>query len=141
MAVMRIAAVVIVGLASSAGRQQQHHSIWDQTTAAWQPAGKGFESSVVLGNPKEAGSYTLAYRLAPGAWIPPHTHPRAKQVTIISGALLMGFGTTLDSAAATPIKPGQIAVVPPNTAHFEGAKEPTVVLFSGDGPLVTNWVK
>ncbi len=119
----------------------QSHPVWDPATAVWEAAGKGLESSVVLGNPEKAGSYAIAFRLQAGAWIPPHTHPVAKQVTVLVGALLMGFGPRLDSTTVHPVKAGQISIVPPVTAHYEGARVTTVVVFSGDGPLITNWIK
>ncbi len=119
----------------------QAHPVWDPATAVWSAAGPGLESSVVLGNPGTAGSYAIAFRLKPGSWIPPHTHPAPKQVTVLAGALLMGFGPKIDSTTVHAVRAGQITVVPPATAHYEGAKTTTVVVFSGDGPLITTWIK
>ncbi len=134
-------ALVMGSLVEGGAAAQAAHRSWDASTAAWRPAGKGLESSVILGNPETKGAYAIAFRLAPGAWIPPHTHPAPKQVTVIAGALLMGYGERLDSAAVTPLETGQVMVVPAATAHFEGAASRTVVIFSGDGPLVTTWIK
>lgn len=53
----------------------------------------------------------------------------------------MGYGRTLDSTAVHTVSAGRIAIVTPNTAHYEGARELTIVLFSGDGPLVTSWIR
>ena len=136
-----VAAIVLLGAAAPAElAAQATHQAWDPATAEWKPSGRGLESAVILGNPEAKGAYTIAFRLAPGAWIPPHTHPAAKQVTILSGELLMGFGQALDSTRASGLGAGRLMVVPPNTAHFEGARQRTVVLFSGEGPLVTNWI-
>jgi quercetin dioxygenase-like cupin family protein len=133
----------IVGLLVAFDRAaaQATHDGWNPATAAWTPAGPTMESSVILGDPSKPGAYSVAFRLKPGAWIPPHTHPRPKQVTVLSGVLRMGLGSALDSTATRPMGPGQVMVVPPETAHFEGASVATVVLFSGEGPLVTTWVK
>lgn len=130
-----------LGLGLAGRIEAQSHPVWDPATAVWEAAGKGLESSVVLGNPDKTGSYAIAFRLQAGAWIPPHTHPVPKQVTVLAGALLMGFGPRLDSTTVHPVKAGQISIVPPATAHYEGARVTTVVLFSGDGPLTTNWIK
>lgn len=137
----RVVMVTLAGLGWSRSAAAQTNPVWSAETATWSPAGKGLESAVVLGDPDKAGSYSLAFRLAPGAWIPPHSHPTAKQVTVLSGALLMGMGGKLDTTAVHRIEAGKITIVRPNSVHFEGARERTVVLFSGDGPLVTNWVK
>lgn len=131
---------LILGLAPPLASQANHHT-WDPATAAWSPAGPKMESSQVFGDPSKSGAFTVAYRLKPGAWIPPHTHTRPKQVIVLVGFLRMGLGAVLDSAASRPLTAGQIMIVPPETAHFEGASVETVVLFSGDGPLITNWVK
>lgn len=132
---------LLLCLLATGGAAAQAHPVWDPATAAWSAAGPGLESSTVLGNPEATGAYAIAFRLKPGAWIPPHTHPAAKQVTVLAGALLMGFGRKIDSTTVHAVNAGQITVVPPATAHYEGAKTTTVVVFSGNGPLITTWIK
>lgn len=133
--------LALVWCRSLSAQATQPHPVWDPATAKWTSAGEGLESSDVLGDAGKAGAYAIAFRLKPGSWIPPHSHPRAKQVTVLSGTLRMGFGPVLDSAAVGAVGAGRIMIVPPGTAHYEGASVETVVVFSGDGPLVTNWIK
>lgn len=132
-----LAGLFVVGEATGQG----HHPVWDPATAQWTAAGAGLEVSPVLGDSDKTGSYAIAFRLKPGSWIPPHTHPRPKQVTVLSGVLRMGFGSVLDSTVATDVGAGKVVVVPPETAHYEGVRIETVVIFSGDGPLTTKWIK
>lgn len=130
--------VLLAGLAREA--RAQTHTVWDPATATWNGEGGGLKSSIVAGDPDKPGYYSVAYHLAPGSWIPPHLHPRAKQITVLSGSLRMGFGAILDSAKTRNVGAGRVMVMPPETVHFEGASVATVVLFSGEGPLVTRWV-
>lgn len=55
--------------------------------------------------------------------------------------LRLKHGPKLDRTTVHAVKTGQITVVPPATAHYEGAKTTTVVVVSGDGPLITTWIK
>lgn len=128
-------------LTTGALAAQGHHPVWDPATAQWTPAGAGLEMAPILGDSDKPGSYAIAFRLKPGSWIPPHTHPRPKQVTVLSGALRMGFGAVLDSTTVTEVAAGKVVVVPPATAHYEGVGVETVVIFSGEGPLTTNWIR
>jgi quercetin dioxygenase-like cupin family protein len=135
-----IAAVLGIARVSDAVAQTAH-ATWRPETATWAPSGAGLESSVVFGDSDKPGVYTIAFRLAPGAWIPPHTHRKPKQVIVLRGALKMGFGTLVDTTKVEVVEQGQAHVVPPETAHYEGASGATIVLFSGQGPLVTHWIK
>jgi ketosteroid isomerase-like protein/mannose-6-phosphate isomerase-like protein (cupin superfamily) len=109
--------------------------------ARWEPWGVGLEMAVLDGDPSVADrAYTIALRLAPGRWIRPHWHPRAKQVYVVSGTLLFGHGPAFDTASSTALQPGTIAVVPAEHPHFEGAQGETVILLSGIGPLQTTMI-
>ncbi|MEX1998107.1 MAG: DUF4440 domain-containing protein [Gemmatimonadales bacterium] len=109
--------------------------------ARWEPWGVGLEMALLDGDPSVADrAYTIALRLAPGRWIRPHWHPRAKQVYVVSGTLLFGHGRVFDTASTTALPPGTIAVVPAEHPHFEGARGETVILLSGIGPLQTTMI-
>ncbi|MEX2152707.1 MAG: DUF4440 domain-containing protein [Gemmatimonadaceae bacterium] len=110
-------------------------------SAHWQRWGEGLEMAALDGDPAVADrAYTIALRLAPGRWIRPHWHPRAKQVYVVSGMLLFGHGETLDTTNVIALPPGTVALVPGRHAHYEGARVQTVVLLSGIGPLQTNMI-
>ena len=131
----------VIGFARPLAGQAAMPAPWNPATAKWSAAGAKLESSVVFGDPSAAGTYTLALRLKDGAWIDPHSHPKPKQVIVLTGVLLMGHGETIDAAHAQAVPMGQVVVVEAGTVHYEGARGETVILLSGEGPLVTNWVR
>jgi quercetin dioxygenase-like cupin family protein len=130
-----------IGFARPLGAQAAMAPPWSPATAKLSPSGPGMEASTVFGDPAGAGVYTLALRLKDGAWIDPHSHPKTKQVIVIEGVLLMGHGDTVEPARARAVGAGQVVVVEAGTVHYEGARGETVILLSGEGPLVTNWVR
>ncbi len=118
------------------------HVVIDPKDIHWTPAGQGLALATLEGNPDRAGAtYTILLRLAPGQWIQPHHHPNDKRIVVISGRLLMGMGSALDSAAARVLPAGGFVLVPAGSNHYEGAAGETVLLMSGMGPLKTIYVK
>jgi hypothetical protein len=61
-------------------------------------AAPGMEQVNLVGNPLRPGAYTLRLKFPKGFKIAPHTHPDAREVTIISGVYATGYGETFDSA-------------------------------------------
>lgn len=47
----------------------------------------------------------------------------------------MGVGNELDSQKTTPLAPGSIAIMQPETHHFAWTKEETVIQLNGVGTL------
>ena len=104
----------------------------------WQSWGAGLEAAFLQGDPSVADkSYTIALRLQPGRWIAPHYHPHEVSVFVVSGGFLYGHGAAFDTTTVTRLPAGTLAVVAAEHVHFEGAREPTVVLMYGVGPLKT----
>src|SRR5687768_3749282 len=58
------------------------------------PGIPGLQGAWVLGAEQKPGAYLLRVKLAPGARIPPHTHPDERNTTVLSGTLHVGFGET-----------------------------------------------
>ncbi|XWS46353.1 hypothetical protein CRYUN_Cryun14cG0058100 [Craigia yunnanensis] len=56
---------------------------------------------------------------APGGLNPPHTHPRATEITfVLEGELDVGFITTANKLISKSIKKGDIFVFPKSLVHF-----------------------
>jgi hypothetical protein len=107
----------------------------------WRESGPDMAFATVAGDPSVEGApYGLLARLEDGAWIPPHWHPEAKHILVLSGVLLIGTGASGDPGDALPLAAGGATTVPAETVHYEGARGRTVVLFYGDGPLTTTFV-
>jgi quercetin dioxygenase-like cupin family protein len=94
----------------------------------------GSQIAVLEGNPREAGIFTMRVRVPAGAKLAPHQHPRDERVTILSGAVELGFGKTADPAATKRYGAGSFYVNPPNVAHYLFFPEETVMQMTGVGP-------
>ena len=98
--------------------------------------------AVLSGDPAKAGSpYTVRLKLVDGAKIDAHAHGDVENVTVISGTLMVGVGTSFDATKMLALAPGAYASIPAGTPHFAMAKGPTVVQVNGVGPASMHLVK
>ncbi|HYH05877.1 MAG TPA: cupin domain-containing protein [Thermoanaerobaculia bacterium] len=94
----------------------------------------GSQIAVLEGNPREEGMFTMRVRVPKGATLAPHWHPRDERVTILSGAVELGFGATADRAKVTRYEAGSFYVNPPRMMHYLFFPEETVMQMTGVGP-------
>jgi quercetin dioxygenase-like cupin family protein len=100
----------------------------------------GAKIAVLSGDPKAAGLFTVRLKFPTGFKVPPHTHPTAEHVTVISGALAMGKGPKFDEAAAHEMNAGAFSVMPAGTEHFAICKSECVVQVHAQGPFEVKYV-
>jgi quercetin dioxygenase-like cupin family protein len=105
------------------------------------PSGNGVQVVVVDGDLQGEGPFTMLVRLEPGAWIPPHFHGADKQILVLRGELLIGRGATLDTLRVHSLTAGTFLRMPAMVAHYEGARDTTVVAMYGIGPMRTTWLR
>jgi len=79
---------------------------------------KGVEMAVLEGDPKRAAMFTLRLRVPAGFSLIPHTHPVDERVTVLGGAVQVGFGDKVDAAAVRTYPAGSFYVNPPGLPHF-----------------------
>jgi quercetin dioxygenase-like cupin family protein len=65
---------------------------------------------------------------------PPHFHPDAREVTVLSGVWYTGYGETADAAKLKALPAGSFYTEPANEPHYVEVREPTVIQVSGIGP-------
>ena len=98
--------------------------------------------AVLSGDPTKAGSqYTVRLKLADGMTIAPHEHGDMENVTVISGTLAVGVGSSIAPASTIALTPGSYASIPAGTPHYAIAKGETVVQVNGVGPASITSVK
>lgn len=95
---------------------------------------EGCRMAVLEGNPKGEQLFTFRIQTTEPFVLPPHTHPRNERVTVIDGALYVGFGTTVDKKASTRFEAGDFYVNRAGAAHFVWSDEPMTVQLTGIGP-------
>jgi len=94
----------------------------------------GSKMAILEGSPKAEGMFTMRVRIPAGSAIPPHWHPRQERVTILSGAVNLGFGSVANAANTKRYAAGSFYVNPPRVMHFLFFPEATEMQMTGVGP-------
>ena len=91
-----------------AGALAMDHMAVQPNALKWGPAPPGLppgsQVAVVAGDPSQDGPYVIRAKLPPGYKIPPHNHPTAENVTVLSGTFHIGMGDTLDTKKGKALK-------------------------------------
>jgi len=99
---------------------------------------KGGQVAILVGDPAKAGDVVVQrVKLPPDYQVPPHTHPYAETVTLISGSVGFGLGEKFDNKGALA-NPGTLFANPAKHAHYvwTGPEEAIVqVQFIGPGGI------
>jgi hypothetical protein len=94
----------------------------------------GMEQLNLVGDPAKPGPYTLRLKFPKGFKIAPHTHPDAREVTILSGIFATGYGEKFDAGNLKVLPAGSFYTEPANVPHYIEIKEDAVLQVSGVGP-------
>jgi quercetin dioxygenase-like cupin family protein len=133
-----------IGLTPMAATAADDHVAVAADQLKWGPAPpafpKGAQIAVLAGNPGSEGLYVMRLKLPAGYKVPPHTHPNDENVTIISGTMRLGMGTTVDAQSADALKPGAFAKVTKGMVHYAVFAEDTIIQVHGMGPQAINYV-
>jgi anti-sigma factor ChrR (cupin superfamily) len=100
----------------------------------------GAKFAVLEGDPTKPGPFVFRVKVPDGYKIPPHTHPKAERVTVISGTFNLGMGDTFDEKKGEALPAGTYGTWPAGMKHYVWVKGETVVQFHGDGPWVIEYV-
>ena len=96
--------------------------------------------ATLVGNPDSTGPYTLRLSFPDSYMFPPHWHPNAENLTVVSGTLVLAMGERVDNTQLKTYAAGDYLFIPAKHPHFGGAKGATVVQLHGDGPFTINLV-
>ena len=92
--------------------------------------------AVIVGEPTEAGPYTVRVKVPHGVTLMPHWHPEDRIYTVISGVFYIGLGEVFDDDKLKAYPPGSVIILPGNTPHFHWAKSGEYVTqVAAMGPL------
>jgi quercetin dioxygenase-like cupin family protein len=100
----------------------------------------GAKVTLIEGQVDQPVPFTLRLQFPAGYQLPAHWHPSTEHVTVLSGAIHMGRGDTLDKAKTTALSTGSLVIVPPNTNHFLWTSEEATVQVHGVGPVAITYV-
>ena len=98
---------------------------------------KGGQFTILLGDPTKAEVVVQRVKFPANYQVPPHTHPYAETITVISGSVGLGMGEKLEKNGEL-LKPGAFVANPAKHAHYvwtgnEGAI--VQVQFTGPGGI------
>lgn len=97
--------------------------------------------AVIVGEPSQAGPYTIRVRVPRGVKLMPHRHPEDRVYTVISGVFYIGLGDDFDPDKLNAYPPGSVIVLPGNTSHFHWAKASEYVTqVTAMGPLGLEYI-
>lgn len=137
-------AVAAAGRAAEGPAAQSTHAVLNADAMTWAPAPPalpaGAQMAVLSGDPRQPGPFTVRAKFPAGYTIPPHWHPTAEHLTILSGEVAVGMGDTIDAAAMQTMKAGTFAMMAPEMRHYLRAKAETVVQVHGMGPFTITYV-
>jgi quercetin dioxygenase-like cupin family protein len=97
--------------------------------------------AVIVGQPSEAGPYTIRVRVPHGVKLMPHRHPEDRVYTVISGVFYIGLGDQFNAEKLEAYPPGSVIVLPGNSSHFHWAKSGEYITqVTAIGPLGLEYV-
>jgi len=105
----------------------------------WGPASPklpaGAQIAMIFGNMSKPGElYVFRAKLPDGYTVAPHMHPMDEHVTVIQGAMMLGFGEQRDDENMQELPAGSYVTLPSNVPHYNRMKGETVLQFHGIGP-------
>jgi quercetin dioxygenase-like cupin family protein len=118
--------------------------LYPPTTIEWDsgPAALplGAKMAVLEGDPTKEGPFVVRFQFPDGYHIPPHTHPKTERVTVISGALYLATGESLDRTSAKKLPAGSFGYWPAGMKHTAWSEGETVIQLHGIGPWQINYI-
>jgi len=137
----RLIVASMIALASTAYAGHETHEARELTPSELKfeddPAfPKGAQTVVVHGDPTKPGQFIIRLKMPPNYIVPPHTHPAFESVTVLSGTMGSGMGTTVDKSKGKMLGAGSILLLPPDHPHYVwSTDEETIVQVSAMGPF------
>jgi quercetin dioxygenase-like cupin family protein len=120
------------------------HVMLDAAQLKWGPAPAGLPAgaqvAVLDGDPAKPGAFAIRVRFPDGYTVPPHWHPTAENLVILSGTLMMGVGDKIDEPSMHGLAAGAYAKMPAKTNHYARAKGETTFQLYGMGPFSITYV-
>jgi quercetin dioxygenase-like cupin family protein len=95
----------------------------------------------VHGDIKNEGLYCLRLRIAAGTTYAPHRHPYDQYVTVLKGALIIGYGKSVDATRMDTVEVGGFLCINERKIHYEVFPGETIVQIHGPGPLQSEFIK
>ena len=100
----------------------------------------GAKMAVLTGDPTKKGMFTVRMQAPAGYKIPPHSHPTAENITVISGTFSVGTGDKFEETAGKQLEAGGFVVLPAGMNHYAWSNGETIIQIHGKGPFQIKYV-
>jgi quercetin dioxygenase-like cupin family protein len=101
----------------------------------------GIRTTVVAGDPRNPGAYTIRLSIPANTRIKAHTHRDDRTAVVVSGVWYFGYGPDPNTVAEKALPAGSFYTEPGGVAHFAETKaSPVLVYITGSGPTDTIYV-
>ena len=112
---------------------------WTATNIKWQEEyPDGTKYSLLEGSRDIPGNaFTYAFFI-PAGYYEHHWHSSDARVAVLSGALRVGYGESLDKSRMQSYGVGSFLLVPANMKHSMGAETDTIIIGTALGPWSTH---
>src|SRR2546423_986233 len=88
----------------------------------------GAKMAVLEGDPNKPGIYIVRLKAPNGYRVPPHWHPAAEYLTVISGNFSVGMGDKWEDRGMTQLGPGGYATMNAKAHHYAKASGPETII-------------
>lgn len=122
---------------------QDAMKVFKPDTLQWKehPVFKGAQTIILVGDPTKAEAIVQRVKFPPNYQVPPHTHPYAEVVTVISGNFGNAMGEKFDTKKGEMLKAGSVFALSGNHAHYVWTtNEETIVQIQFTGPGGINFI-
>lgn len=98
----------------------------------------GIQTTTLMGDPTQAGPYTIEIRVPANTRIQAHSHRDSRSAVVVSGSWYFGYGAVAGDALVKQLQPGSFYTEPADMPHFALTRDqPAVVYITGIGPTDT----
>jgi quercetin dioxygenase-like cupin family protein len=112
---------------------------WTAANIKWQEEySDGTKYSVLEGSRDIPGKAFTYASFIPAGYYEHHWHSSDARVAVLSGALRVGYGESLDKGGMQTYSVGSFLLVPANMKHSMGAETDTIIIGTALGPWSTH---
>lgn len=101
----------------------------------------GISQNALVGDSTKAGLYVIRLKFPDGYCLSAHSHPDSRNITVLKGEWLSGYGNKFDATKLKSLPAGSFYTEPEGLPHFTYTKGETVLQVSGMGPSGRNFTE
>ena len=120
--------LALLGLAGGGSGQEMKMMKAEDLVWTEHPVFKGAQTVILVGDPTKAETIVQRTKFPPNYRVPPHTHPYAEVVTVLSGNYWNSFGQSFDKSKGVELRPGSVFVLPAGHAHYTWTEDTEVIV-------------